>query len=462
MSLSDYPEPRYPRYNRPKSVEEIMPKARELVNQPPGQHFHSSKPSYNIKPGDKILFVVLSEYSPMVIEAMCRAMREKEAQVDLLTLDSTPVAPPEELAVHEALAHGKEEGDYNYYYTMITNLIRTDTARAMVDLEGYDMVIAGAAGPLPVEPFPWHRFNFVTLEDFMSPLIDFPPELNRAVNQTTWGQILSCEKMRFTDPEGTDIQWTNYQDERPYLENHLLARPLNIGHGFDGKDDCTGVIAGTLNHLGAFPYCKAYLEGGQVVRVEGGGKYGEVWRELLEKLKDVKMPSFFVKRGEDRMYEIKDRGFFWYMECAIGTAPGVSRLPSEGLFQRYANCLHDRMRSGYVHHGLGANMRGPQELIKAGLPWVHLHIHSIFATLEGTNSKGETITIIDKGHLTALDDADVRSLAGKYGDPDELLTEIWFPALPGINAPGDYMKDYAQNPIPWMKKEALEHPIWTD
>ena len=85
--MSDYPTPRYLSLKRPKSVEDLMPKARELVNQPPGQLFFALKPSYDIKAGDKILFVVLREYDSMVVEAVCRAMRELGARVDLLILD---------------------------------------------------------------------------------------------------------------------------------------------------------------------------------------------------------------------------------------------------------------------------------------------------------------------------------------------------------------------------------------
>jgi hypothetical protein len=33
------------------------------------------------------------------------------------------------------------------------------------------------------------------------------------------------------------------------------------------------------------------------------------------------------------------------------------------------------------------------------------------------------------------------------GDPDRLLAEDWVPEIPGINAPGNYMTDYA--PDPW-------------
>jgi hypothetical protein len=48
--------------------------------------------------------------------------------------------------------------------------------------------------------------------------------------------------------------------------------------------------------------------------------------------------------------------------------------------------------------------------------------------------------------MTSLDNPEVRALASRYGDPDYLLTEDWIPDVPGINAPGDYLKDYAPNP----------------
>ena len=56
------------------------------------------------------------------------------------------------------------------------------------------------------------------------------------------------------------------------------------------------------------------------------------------------------------------------------------------------------------------------------------------------------INLLEKGHMTSLDNPEVRALASRYGDPNYLLTEDWIPDVPGINAPGDYLKDYAPNP----------------
>jgi hypothetical protein len=471
--MLDYPVPRYPKpLRRPKSADELMPKAREIVGQSWDVTQLSLKPAYGIKAGDKVLFVVLSEYDSIVIEAMCRAIREKGARVDLFTIDSTPLGPPAEIAPHEAISLDEEDGEFNYYYTLITDLIRYDTAKAMIEWEKYDVIIAGIAGGPPTVSIPWKRFAFVSLEDFASPFIDFPPELMKLIDEKAWSQILSCKTLRLTDPEGTDVQWTNYDDKRMFISGHLMARPINIGYGNKGRDDCAGVIAGTLNHLGAFSHCKAYIEGGQVVRVEGGGKYGDVWREKLKKYRNIKLPPFPVGSGlalpaeeEDaslETHEFPAPGLFWYMECAVGTVPAVFRLPKEGRLECYGNMIHDRRRSGYVHHGMGPSFYGKHLQMKNKLPWAHVHIHSMFSTLEGRNDKGNNVTIIEKGHLSALDDIEVRSLASRFGDPDTLLKEVWIPAVPGINVPGDYMKDYGQNPIAWMKREADEHPIWID
>ena len=65
------------------------------------------------------------------------------------------------------------------------------------------------------------------------------------------------------------------------------------------------------------------------------------------------------------------------------------------------------------------------------------------------------MTLYDKGRMTSLDNAEVRALASRYGDPDRILAQDWVDKIPGINAPGDYMKDYASEP--WKSdKEVMD------
>ena len=52
-----------------------------------------------------------------------------------------------------------------------------------------------------------------------------------------------------------------------------------------------------------------------------------------------------------------------------------------------------------------------------------------------------------------INNQEVRKVATEYGDQGELLKEEWFPAIPGINYPGDYMRNYGQDPGSWMKQK---------
>ncbi|HJX11157.1 MAG TPA: hypothetical protein VJ733_11755, partial [Candidatus Binatia bacterium] len=83
----------------------------------------------------------------------------------------------------------------------------------------------------------------------------------------------------------------------------------------------------------------------------------------------------------------------------------------------------------------------------------HLHIHLLFATFTITTKIGKEYTIIRNGRLTALDDPEVRKLAEKYGDPQDLLREDWIPQIPGITCAGSY-DDYAKNPGKWIYAKA--------
>ena len=85
---------------------------------------------------------------------------------------------------------------------------------------------------------------------------------------------------------------------------------------------------------------------------------------------------------------------------------------------------------------------------KYNVPFDHgWHTHTYFTTYKvRLRGAGKWVALLDKGRMTSLDHPEVRALASRYGDPDYLLAEDWIPEVPGINAPGDYLKDYAQNP----------------
>jgi hypothetical protein len=88
-----------------------------------------------------------------------------------------------------------------------------------------------------------------------------------------------------------------------------------------------------------------------------------------------------------------------------------------------------------------------------GYPTGHYQVHLYFPTVTIETRDGRNLTMIDKDHLIALDNPEVRQLAAKYEDPDEILREEFIPGIPGINMEGDYMRDYATNPRECYKQD---------
>ena len=107
-----------------------------------------------------------------------------------------------------------------------------------------------------------------------------------------------------------------------------------------------------------------------------------------------------------------------------------------------------------IHMGFGTLWRSEEEKWAGenGILYGHLHIHLLFPTFRIITKSGKEYTIIKNGRLTALDDPEVRELAEKYGDPDDLLREDWIPQIPGITAAGSY-DEYARNPGAWIYQQ---------
>ncbi len=440
--------PRAPELEQAGLMDDLVAKACVLCSRPSGRN--NTQPGYGMKRGEKVLLGVDSSYDWRVVEALKAAANDLGAKMDIIMVDS---GGPQRSVYHitDTPLDGADEAR-SVQRSIGTDIRRNPyLVREIADKHNYDLVINGTAGPIPDTPYRWERLPWTSVEHWAGDEITFPIELQVAIDQVVWEQIQRCVRVRFTDPEGTDVTFSNYNDSRWMYQSHQWGKPLYI----TAEEDATGVIAGTTNHRGVFEWCEARVDDGLITSVKGGGEYGEIWRQKLDEFKDVIMPPYRTRKvAGSREVACKHRpGFFWYWECAIGTMPKVFR-PSTGLF----DLLYERRRSGLVHHGFGPNSDEIPEMAKAGLPTRHVHIHNLFSTYEGTTASGEKIVVIDRGRLTAFDDPRVRAVAEKFGDPDTLLQEAWIPAIPGINAEGDYMEDYAGDPrtrvLDWARKRA--------
>ncbi len=317
--------------------------------------------------------------------------------------------------------------------------------------------------------------------EMMSEIPSFPAQVFHFIEEKSIESIADVDKVHVTDPEGTDVSWDVSEElarrwaKNVYWRNHLLMYPDTATgqYGYSMKDYPAlnkewmprepialihGVIAGTNGSGGFWPRMEVHFKNGYLTKVKGGGVNGDIFREFL------KYPHI-----DDLTYPFYNHPGFWHLwELALGTHPKYFRNPSDFYESGNAGiyCLtYERYRTGVFHWGFGnelANEPGsygppPRWLEFAAehnLPNGHnFHMHNYFVTYKvHLRNNDKWVTLVDRGHLTSLDDPGVRALASRYGDPDRILSEDWIPEIPGINAPGRY-EDYARNPWTYARAQ---------
>jgi hypothetical protein len=188
------------------------------------------------------------------------------------------------------------------------------------------------------------------------------------------------------------------------------------------------------------------FEDGKLVDVDGGGEYGDRIERMMNEHADVHWPGY------------PDDGFFWHCDTALCTLPKAFRRTSDMLesYWRFPN-LPETTRAGIIHFGFGSRRHYVDEHMQYAeendLPLGHIHVHNYFNTMDiKRRSTGDWHRVLERGRLQALDDPEVRAVATKYGNPDELLSYDWVPPLPGINCEGEFEADYAPDPGAYLRE----------
>ena len=446
----EYPAPRYPTVPQKPTVEDLMPTARSIVKRGDiGAMFY---PGYAIKPGERALMAVPRDFDQLVLEALSRAIREEGAKIDLI-LGNEPYLP------------GGDGATEFEYFTQMKDImaaqaggIEQATIVAMTLAGKYDIAISGMGGGIPPHPrdkMRWAYMPWDMADQFLVHGSSIPPELLKFIDDVAWDTLTQAVHIHAVDPEGTDISWSttpeDWQSPGRHTPGHFMSHPLIDLQGIPGA---TGVVGGTWNHTGPHPHIRLSFNNDRLEGIEGGGAYGQKWRGIRDQWRDVEWPG---KKGP---------GLFNYLfEASVGTNPKSAR-PKKVLERAMGN-IWERTRAGVIHWGIGGDAKMidffPSDSSDPAVanyfqenpdtPTGHVHVHNYFLTMVLTNADGSKTTFVDKGHMTALDDPRVRQEAAKYGDPDELLRENWIPAIPGINVPGDYRRDYASDPSAWIRKD---------
>ena len=309
--------------------------------------------------------------------------------------------------------------------------------------------------------------NVYTLQSQMS---TYPGDVWQLAEEQILEPLVYADRIEITDPEGTNL-WSDLTpdmaerwSEGAYQRGHLYMFPNQatgrFGYSFVNYPGFQqkwlprepialihGTLAGTQGHGGFYPRWEITFTDGFISDVKGGGAQGAALKEFLE------YPGL-----KDKIFPYHKKPGFWYLyEIAFGSHPKAFRAPIPLL--ESGNTSPERARSGVIHWGLGIRMwhdpDAPTESKvwsdyskKNNTPFDHgWHTHTYFTTYKvRLRNANKWVNLLDKGRMTSLDHPEVRALASRYGDPNEVLAEDWIPEVPGINAPGDYMKDYAPNP----------------
>ncbi|MBA2301863.1 MAG: hypothetical protein H0W08_04450 [Acidobacteria bacterium] len=309
--------------------------------------------------------------------------------------------------------------------------------------------------------------NVYTLQSQMT---TYPGDVWQLAEEQLLEPLAYAERLEITDPEGTNL-WSDLTPDMSerwsqgaYQRGHLYMFPNQatgrFGYSFVNYPGFQqkwlprepialihGVLAGTNGHGGFFPRWEVTFKDGFISGVTGGGAQGAALNEFLQ------YPGL-----NDRVFPYHKKPGFWYLyEIAFGSHPKAFRAPQPLL--DYGNTSPERARSGVIHWGLGIRLWHDPDAPTESKVWADFskknntpfdhgwHTHTYFTTYKvRLRNADKWVNLLDKGRMTSLDDPEVRALASRYGDPDAILAEDWIPEVPGINAPGDYLKDYAPNP----------------
>ena len=460
-----YPAPRHPAYltqERSEDIEDLLPLARMLTRRRYGRS--ALGPT---APGDHVLIITYPHQNDVVFEVIRQALLEDGAA----TVDRVDVT---DLGM-EVQTYSAEEGwreITDRLPPMVESGVEFNVAAAALknyldDRPGYTAVLAGEAGRRHWKRAAGQRVRnnwmYATYEDFISRANSYPDELWRTIDLAVVDAFGDASEVAVTSPEGTDISWKVTEEQAAlwvqgaFQSGHIIGstiQGIRFGHPVETFireaeslfPTLNGVVAGVSNHTGYFPHIEVHVESGMISGIVGGGRYGDLWREVVERYKGFHYPGFPYP------------GWHYFNDCSIGTNPKSYRqIETLWNYNDSWTNLPERAQAGVIHFGFGAEHWDQAFLSYAKenrLPTMHFpHVHNIFATYRiRRRSTGEWHTLIDKGRLSVLDDPRVVRIASALGDPS-LLEYDWIPAVPGINYPGDYHSGYSSDPVAWIRRD---------
>ena len=358
-----------------------------------------------IKPGETVLLVGDRSADPLVREVFIEAAQKAGGVVHQIIFQGKP-----------ELTDGFEIARQMRFQTWFPEWVWKPAAEVDVLLEMTNLGGSHQRGIRPKLPARVRSVGipFARREQLADPraIGNYPEEIVEAITEAVWRQIMGKRQMQVTDVEGTDLKWTvdvAAWDEVKGNEHITLALPYR-----KPKPDMQGWLVGSSTHSGPFPTLRLRVQDGRVVEVQGGQHVGDALRKVMAEYKDIQYPGF------------PGPGATWIEETAVGPHPGRHRVPGAETFGWWAGMTSwgGAARAGVFHFAVGTSGSGKNYQFarehKLEIQHLDIELYEPTVIMDGQ-------TIVRQGHLLALDDPEVRKVASKYGNPEELLRVTWSP-----------------------------------
>lgn len=425
------------RPNVPPIPDQYKPTLEKLI--PPAKHFFQI---YGVKRGETVVLVNSRWWDPL----WPRAWREAGRQLGII-VDTIWVAPVSRTGspIMFDMGTARERWWPKYLLGVLDEADWVSVSHDIgVTLGGiWSAAGGGGQGQKKAKRFLGPHIPYSSEQMAYTPWTMYPVELDLAIQRKVW-EFLDYygdkpKKIRITDPLGTDFTFTLLIDKEWVKENfgeeprgdHIprvsyLTSHHSVYMRHSKNYDPQGVLVLNSTHYGPQPTMKLHLNKGRI-RVEGGGSFGEFMRGQMAKYADVKYP---VQLGVDGSPVTV--GAHYLLSVAIGTHPKAVRgeFFSPTYYQdqgSYWTWNQGMRRAGVLHFSCGDPLQGryaSKKIPEGVAPFKPNCGHLYFATMTVDGKP-----LIKNGHLTVLDDPEIRKLASKFGDPDELLKEAWNPSL---------------------------------
>lgn len=386
-------KPRMTQVKEIRSPEDILPALSNIVKRVPQRGFNEG---LGLKAGERVYMVTDNSIDPILTEALVEAIREARGVVDRVDLEGYhDLTDPIDIV--------DTIGGHNWF----PDWVWEGAKQADVFLRMAFMKFPHVPNlPIPMRSRSPRILEWEIPPDILlSSCMTFPLDVWDAIDRKTWETYQGARRVEVTDNDGTNLTFD--LTEKDWEPEADIFKPGHLFIPFPQDCKLHGVIAfRSLTFGGPIPLTKLHIEDRRVVEVEGGGTFGDRLRE-----------SF--KQYQNATYEkLPGPGCNWVSTFAFCTNPKYRRSPIYPQVQSSARvhawCLGHR-RSGIIHASVGSALETPKhKLIR--------HFELMSPTIVADDK-----VVIREGHLTSLDDPEVRRIAQKHGDPDEILLEDWIP-----------------------------------